>query len=295
MSVSDYSTDADLNVSISGISVAEGCAPSGINDAIRQLMADVKAESQALRVKATASAQGPVLLSDSISGTSTADKGVAASEYAVKLAYDRGSAGVTAAASAQSTADKGVSDAAKAQTAANTAQSTADAAKARADAAHSALSAAVPPGTVIAFASSKTHTGYLLCNGAAVSRTTYAALFAAISTSYGTGNGSSTFNLPNIGGNLVSEVSTGNLAVKGNGKTLGMTNGTSNGGLCEYLFSGRNYAGVYTENYNTSVSTTESYTTVVYGRIGITTDGAKSGMIVPVTATKTAMKYYIKY
>ena len=40
----------------------------------------------------------------------------------------------------------------------------------------------------------------LLCNGAAVSRTTYAALFAAISTNYGAGDGSTTFNVPNLQG-----------------------------------------------------------------------------------------------
>ena len=42
MSVSDYSTDPDLNTSISGINIAEGCPPSGINNAIRQMMADIK-------------------------------------------------------------------------------------------------------------------------------------------------------------------------------------------------------------------------------------------------------------
>ena len=47
MSVKDYNKEAALNVSISGINIAEGCAPSGINDAIRQLMADVKEESEA--------------------------------------------------------------------------------------------------------------------------------------------------------------------------------------------------------------------------------------------------------
>lgn len=47
MSVKDYNKEASLNVSISGINIAEGCAPSGINDAIRQLMADVKEESEA--------------------------------------------------------------------------------------------------------------------------------------------------------------------------------------------------------------------------------------------------------
>lgn len=60
------------------------------------------------------------------------------------------------------------------------------------------IQAAVPAGTVIAFASNNALDGFLLCNGAAVSRTTYAKLFEAIGTTYGTGNGSSTFNLPNL-------------------------------------------------------------------------------------------------
>ncbi|MBR3880733.1 MAG: hypothetical protein IKJ34_03960, partial [Mailhella sp.] len=47
MSVSDYHIDADLNTTISGINIAEGCPPSGINNAIRQLMADVKTEKDA--------------------------------------------------------------------------------------------------------------------------------------------------------------------------------------------------------------------------------------------------------
>jgi microcystin-dependent protein len=44
--------------------------------------------------------------------------------------------------------------------------------------------------------------GYLWCDGSAVSRTTYAALFAAISTYYGSGNGTTTFNLPNLKGRV---------------------------------------------------------------------------------------------
>ena len=48
------------------------------------------------------------------------------------------------------------------------------------------------------YAATSAPTGYLLCNGAAISRTTYSDLFSAISTSYGTGDGSSTFNVPNL-------------------------------------------------------------------------------------------------
>ncbi len=51
-------------------------------------------------------------------------------------------------------------------------------------------------GQVATFARTTAPTGWLLCNGQAVSRTTYSALFAAIGTTYGAGNGSTTFNLP---------------------------------------------------------------------------------------------------
>ena len=45
--------------------------------------------------------------------------------------------------------------------------------------------------------------GWLLCNGAAVSRTTYANLFAKIGVTYGSGDGSTTFNLPNLDGRVL--------------------------------------------------------------------------------------------
>lgn len=56
----------------------------------------------------------------------------------------------------------------------------------------------MPTGTVIPFAGNSIPTGYLLCNGSAISRTTYADLFAVIGTTYGSGDGSTTFNLPNL-------------------------------------------------------------------------------------------------
>ncbi len=57
---------------------------------------------------------------------------------------------------------------------------------------------ATPSGVVNEFAGSTVPSGWLLCDGAAVSRTTYAALFTAIGTTYGVGDGSTTFNLPNV-------------------------------------------------------------------------------------------------
>ena len=63
--------------------------------------------------------------------------------------------------------------------------------------------AGVPTGAVFCVAVATIPTGYLECNGAPVSRTTYAALFSFIGTQYGAGNGSSTFNLPDLRGEFV--------------------------------------------------------------------------------------------
>ena len=70
----------------------------------------------------------------------------------------------------------------------------------------------VPVGLVSPFAGAAAPTGYLLCNGAAWSRTTYAALWTALGTTaspYGQGDGSSTFNVPNLLGRSVVGAGTG--------------------------------------------------------------------------------------
>jgi microcystin-dependent protein len=94
---------------------------------------------------------------------------------------------------------------------------------------------AVPIGAIADYAGSSAPSGWLLCYGQAVSRTTYASLFSAISTTYGTGDGSTTFNVPDCRG----RVSAGKDDMGGtsanrltdqtdglNGDTLGDTGGT---------------------------------------------------------------------
>lgn len=60
-------------------------------------------------------------------------------------------------------------------------------------------SSSVPTGAICFFATTAIPTGWLLCDGSRVSRTEYAALFAAIGTKFGAGDGSTTFTLPNLG------------------------------------------------------------------------------------------------
>ena len=65
-----------------------------------------------------------------------------------------------------------------------------------------AVATAAPAGRIEAYAGATAPTGYLLCDGTAVSRTTYATLFAVTSTTYGIGDGSTTFNVPDLRGRV---------------------------------------------------------------------------------------------
>lgn len=85
-----------------------------------------------------------------------------------------------------------------AQTAAATAQRSADDANSNAESAKNTANQNTPIGTVQYFAMATPPDGWMVCNGAVVSRSAYAALFAAIGTTYGGGDGSTTFALPDL-------------------------------------------------------------------------------------------------
>jgi microcystin-dependent protein len=81
-----------------------------------------------------------------------------------------------------------------------------------------------PTGAVLPFAGSVAPTGFLLADGSAVSRTTYANLFAVVGVVYGPGDGSTTFNLPNTQGVFVRGAGT---------QTIGSTSYTGTPGSSE--------------------------------------------------------------
>ena len=78
-------------------------------------------------------------------------------------------------------------------------------------------SADLKAGTTAFFAMSSAPSGWLKANGAAVSRTDYADLFAAIGTTYGAGNGSTTFNLPDLRGEFIRSLDDGRGVDSGRG------------------------------------------------------------------------------
>ena len=138
----------------------------------------------------------------------------------------------------------------------------------------------VPSGAVIPFAGSTAPQGYLLCDGREVSRADYPYLFDVIGTTYGRGDGSTTFNLPNLqdrfvqgaGANTVGTKKsaglpniTGSFSITGNEHSGAWGTGTgafiANSSDTNHYFSSENSTGVSTGGYNFNASKTNS----IYG------------------------------
>jgi microcystin-dependent protein len=86
----------------------------------------------------------------------------------------------------------------------------------------------VNTGIIIPWTNSIAPSGFLECNGQTISRSTFAALFAVIGTTYGSGNGSTTFDLPNLSDSVVlSRSPTKALASTGGANTVTKTGNTS--------------------------------------------------------------------
>ena len=77
----------------------------------------------------------------------------------------------------------------------------------------------IPTATIVPWSTASVPTGFLECDGAAVSRSTYSGLFAVVGTTYGAGDGSSTFGLPNLQDNVA--------VGKSNNKALASTGGAN--------------------------------------------------------------------
>jgi microcystin-dependent protein len=91
----------------------------------------------------------------------------------------------------------------------------------------SGAEASIPTGTLTAFAGATAPSGWLMCDGSAISRSTYSDLFTVVGTTYGAGDGSTTFNLPDLRGRVPVGYASG-------GKTEVATLG-NNEGLAENL------------------------------------------------------------
>jgi microcystin-dependent protein len=100
-------------------------------------------------------------------------------------------------------------------------------------------SSIVPTGSLMMWSVATAPTGFLICNGAAISRTTYAALFGVVGTTFGAGDGSATFNLPDYRNNMPIGA--------GSAYALGATGGVANTTLATTNLPAHNHTATVTD------------------------------------------------
>ena len=128
----------------------------------------------------------------------------------------------------------------------------------------------IPAGTIVGYGAGSAPTGWLLCDDTAVSRTTYARLFAVIGTGYGGGDGSGSFNVPDLRDKVP-------LGKGANNDTLGTTTGSA---AASSVLASTSKTGVTTAAANTGTANTGTGNTGT-GTTGTGTSGNS-------TATTTA-------
>lgn len=226
---------SDSTSSTSGVSGGIAATPAAVKAVKDSLTSNVTSLTASISGKApkmhastattygtgTSSQWGHVKLSNSISSTSSTGDGIAATPSAVKAVNDSLTSNVSSLQSAidgkaptmhaidvpiygaSSSSQWGhvkLSDSVNSSDSAeNGIAATPAAVKAVKDLLDSLKTAlTLPSGIVAPFAGSTIPSGWLLCNGQAVSRESYASLFSAIGTTYGVGDGSTTFNVPDL-------------------------------------------------------------------------------------------------
>ena len=118
----------------------------------------------------------------------------------------------------------------------------------------------IPTATIVPWSSASVPTGFLECNGQAVSRSTYSALFAIVASTYGGGDGSSTFNVPDLQNNVaVGKSNNKALASTGGANTVSSTGNvggsTANATLSTAQLASHSHSGANTGNATVTLGT----------------------------------------
>jgi len=167
----DYSSTAASNTDVGGVNLSEGVmVPSDINNSIREVMshlADFSAGTEGIDVLSLEDDDASAAIKFQAPATVT-------TTTTFTLPDGDGSSGQVLSTNGSGTLSWA-----------------------------SQASSPVVSGVLVPYAGTSAPSGWLLCYGQAVSRTTYADLFTAISTTYGSGDGSTTFNLPDLRGRVI--------------------------------------------------------------------------------------------
>lgn len=139
-----------------------------------------------------------------------------------------------------------------------------------------AIAAAMPAGSVVPFCGTSAPSGWLFCYGQTVSRTTYPALFSAIGTTFGSGDGSTTFGLPDLRGRVIAgkDDMGGSAASRLSASVAGSTLGAVGGAETHTLTSAQIPAHTHTASTNTVADHTHSSITGTGSMSNISTGGA---------------------
>ena len=154
-----------------------------------------------------------------------------------------------------------------------------------------------PIGIIQAYAGSTAPTGWLICDGSAVSRTTYSELFGVIGTTYGSGNGSTTFNLPDLRGRapIGSGLGTAEDAVE---RTLGQSGGSERVTLSVEQIPSHNHAINTWKNgahyYNATSGNTLQWWSSAYGSMDANVSSTGGGQSHGNMQPYLAINYIIK-
>jgi len=160
-------------------------------------------------------------------------------------------------------------------------------------------SVVTPAGAIIQYAGSSAPTGWLLADGSAVSRTTYATLFTAISTTYGVGDGSTTFNVPNLKGKIPvgrdsADVSFDVLGETGGAKTVSLAHTHTTDTQGSHSHGGAVDRAIYQAGQSSNIVNTASSDTPPSHNHAISADGSHSHTTVSaLSATQSVLQPYV--
>lgn len=149
----------------------------------------------------------------------------------------------------------------------------------------SSVTGALPAGTIVAWGSTTAPANWLICDGAAVSRTTYASLFAVIGTQFGAGNGTTTFNVPDLRGRVAvgreaeTSLGTATVTIASPGVVTTAAHGLSDGQVVYLTTTGALPTGITpnTRYFVRDVTATTFRLASTLGGAAINTSGTQSG------------------